>query len=334
MKLRISLVVILVVGIVLCGITPATDSYAAGFDTKILRAAGIGLVVKAAAPALNKFINTVTLQKNAVGMSTKVVPILSVGEKGYVGAAQVAGPAAYVKTVQAVWLYEDNFSNNEFRLKVLVPTSSLNPLQMKKVQKVGLSAVIDVSLDGQWKGQTYSRSIKVNDVLKAGVVAIAVTAAAVPLNKAINVVAKGISANTKVVPIATVGDKTYIGGAQVSGSAAAVKSVKAVLQYEDIFDGGKFRIKAFVPVNSINPIGIKRVAGVGITALIDTSIASQEKVTERRADWLKTNGNYRPIDSVLKDKFKNDTGVRHDNGLHKGWYKNKAKGKAKGKAKN
>jgi hypothetical protein len=321
MKLRISLVAMLVTGISLAGVVPAPNACAAGFDTKILRGAAIGLVVKTAAPSLNKFINTVTLQKAPIGMSTKVVPILSVGEKGYVGAAQVAGPRAQVESVQAVWMYEDNFSNNEFRLKVLVPSASLNPLSMKRVQKVGLSAVIDVSLDGGYKGQTYSRSIKAGDVLKAGVVAVAVNAAADPLNKVINAVAGGWSTSTKVVPIATIGDKAYIGGVQVSGSSSAVKSVKSVYQYEDTFDGGKFRIKAFVPSNSSIPLKIKRLAGIGVTALIDTSIASQEKVRERQNYWRTDRRDYRSINDALKERFGQQGEVRHDNGLHKGWFK-------------
>jgi len=119
----------------------APRSEAADFDTKIFRAAAIGVAVNAAANPLNKFINTLTLNtKTPIGMSTKVVPILSVGEKGYVGAAQVAGPSSSVQSVKAVWLYEDNFSRNEFRLKVLVPSSSINPFQLKRVAKVGVSA--------------------------------------------------------------------------------------------------------------------------------------------------------------------------------------------------
>ena len=311
MKLRVNLVILLVCA-VSAALFPADRALAAGFDTKIFRAAAIGLVVKEASPGLNKFINTFTFQnKIPVGMSTKVVPILSVGEKGYVGAAQVAGPASAVKTVQAVWLYEDNFSRNEFRLKVLVPSASLNPFALKRVQKVGVSAIIDVALDGRWKGQTYSHAVYVGDILKAGVVAVAVNAAAEPLNEAINAITKGSSASTKVVPIATIGDKAYIGGAQVSG---AVKSVKAVYQYEEIFDGGKFRIKVFVPSNSTNPLKIKRVSGVGITALIDTSIADQERIQERERFWRTYPVRAGTMDLILADKF------RHDRGLHLGWY--------------
>ena len=321
MRRRITIVALLVFVVsIACGALAPDRAMAAGFDTKIFRAAAIGLAVKETSPALDKFINTFTFQnKVPIGMSTKVVPILSVGEKGYVGAAQVAGPESYVKSVKAVWLYEDNFSQNEFRLKVLVPSGSLNPLELKRVQKVGVSAIIDVALDGRWKGQTYSHSVRVGDIIKAGVIAVAINTAAEPLNKAVNSITKGSSSSTKVVPIATIGDKAYIGGAQVSGSASGVKSVKAVFQYEETFDGGKFRIKAFVPSNSTSPLKIKRVSGIGITALIDTSLADQERIRERERYWRTYRTAYHPIDIVLGDRFRGDI-VRHDQGLHKGWY--------------
>ncbi|MDI6829092.1 MAG: hypothetical protein QME62_11470, partial [Armatimonadota bacterium] len=176
-RLHILLTAILVLS---CGITLViSQAHAAEFTTKIFRAVAIGLAVDATAPELDKFIRTVTFNnKVPINMATKVVPILSVGEKGYVGAAQIVGPDSYVKDTKAVWLYEDNFSNNEFRLKVFVPSSSLNPLELKRTQKVGISAIIDVSLDGRWEGQTISRGIGPGDILKAGVVAIAINAAA------------------------------------------------------------------------------------------------------------------------------------------------------------
>lgn len=323
--MRKFLVFFIVASIVSCvACAPGKQCDAAGFSTEIFRAAAVGMAVNAAAEPLNDFINTFTARNNVpIGTSTKVVPILSVGEKGYVGAAQVAGPSAEVKATKAVWLYEDNFSKNEFRLKVYVPSASLNPLELKRTQKVGVSAIIDVSLDGRWKGQTFSRSVGVGEIIKAGVVAIAINTAADPLNRAINSITKSYDANTKVVPIVSIGDKAYIGGVQVSGPSGAVNKVKSCYQYEEIFDGGKFRIKIFVPSDSTSPLKIKRVGGVGITALIDTSIADQERIRERREYWMTYHPRYRSIKDVLDERFRGDIIVlepRHDQGLHKGWY--------------
>lgn len=306
--------------ILACAIAAADIPASAATDlTSILRGAAIGYAVRQTANPLNSFVNTITFQhKLPAGTATRVVPILSVGEKGYVGAAQVAGPSAEVKRVQAVWQYEQNFSSNEFRLKVLIPSASINPLQFSKVQKVGISAVIDISLDGRWKGQTYSRTVGTSDVIKSVAVAAAIKAAANPINSAINTVTQGLSANTKVVPVISIGDKAYVGGVQVSGPAASVRRVNMTYQYDGVFDGGRYRVRALVPSDSISPLRFKRVAGVGISALIDTSIASQERVRDRSSIWARTSGRYAPMSVALKNRFK-DSDNRKDNGRHLGW---------------
>ena len=312
-----------IIVLALLGALLGVPAYAEGFTTEIFTAAAVGAAVSAGGPEINKFVNTVTFNKGVPeNISTKVVPILSVGEKGYIGAAQVAGPETYVSKVKAVWAYDDNFSNNEFRLRILVPSGSINPLQLSKVQKVGITAVVDISLSGSFKNETLSRSITTTDVIKAGAVAIAISAAASPLNKAINTVTGGASANTKVVPIISVGEKAYIGGVQVSGAQADVTRVKAALQYEAAFSTGRYRVRAAIPISSINPLKTSRIQGVGITAIIDTSIADQERVRERQEYWRTTNTSYRGMDVVLANRFRDDIAAqqRHDQGLHKGWY--------------
>jgi hypothetical protein len=80
---------------------------------------------------------------------------------------------------------------------------------------------------------------------------------------------------TKVVPVLSlgVGQASYIGAAQVSGSKGALEKVRAVGQLEADFNS-VFRVKALVPIDSENPIadGIRRVPGVGVTAVIDIRI--------------------------------------------------------------
>lgn len=83
---------------------------------------------------------------------------------------------------------------------------------------------------------------------------------------------------TKVVPILSIGigfsqpGSAFIGAAQVSGPEEALLAVKAVAQIEGTFTDA--RIKALVPVDSLNPIpgNFHRVYGVGVTALIDIRI--------------------------------------------------------------
>ena len=83
--------------------------------------------------------------KAEVGYATKVVPILSFGSGGYIGAAQIMGPQDAVDETQAVIQIEGDFNGN-FRVKALVPIDSKNPVNFTRVNGVGLSAVIDVKI--------------------------------------------------------------------------------------------------------------------------------------------------------------------------------------------
>jgi hypothetical protein len=100
-----------------------------------------------------------------------------------------------------------------------------------------------------------------------------------PLNNFVNTLLdnKGVKVpeQTKVVLVLSlgVGQASYIGAAQVSGPKGALARVQAVGQLEAVFNT-VFRIKALVPIDSVNPItdGLRRVPGVGVTAIIDIKI--------------------------------------------------------------
>ena len=85
--------------------------------------------------------------KNGVGTdyATKVVPIITIGTGGYVGAAQVTGETALVDRTEAVLQLEGDFSG-QFRIKALIPIDSKNPVNFSRVQGVGVSAMIDVRI--------------------------------------------------------------------------------------------------------------------------------------------------------------------------------------------
>lgn len=113
----------------------------------ILKGAGVAILVDRFSGQLNSFVNTITLNRNlGVGQATKVVPILSLGSGGYVGAAQVTGPANAVDRVQAVAQIEGNFSGRTFRAKALVPVNARSVTNIQRVTGVGVSAVIDVDI--------------------------------------------------------------------------------------------------------------------------------------------------------------------------------------------
>lgn len=108
---------------------------------------GGGLLVSGFAEQINDFINTVTLNKGVgVKDETKVVPIVSVGSGTSIGAAQVAGIKADVDRVQAVAEVAVSFLGR-IGVRILVPIDSKNPLErFRRVQKVGVSAIIDYKL--------------------------------------------------------------------------------------------------------------------------------------------------------------------------------------------
>lgn len=112
---------------------------------KLLKIFGAGIVVDKFGKQINKAINTLLLNNKAeIKDATKVVPILSIGTGGHIGAAQVSGPEDMVNQVEAVFQIEGKW--NAVRLKALVPSDSKNPLKLNRVEKVGVSAVIDLKL--------------------------------------------------------------------------------------------------------------------------------------------------------------------------------------------
>ncbi|MFA0757745.1 MAG: hypothetical protein KEFWMYNX_000123 [Candidatus Fervidibacter sp.] len=113
---------------------------------QILKGIGAIALTKALANELNKGINTVMGRNGIKAQSTKVVPIISVGEGLRVGAAQVMGSPSLVKKVEAVAQLEANLMGSA-RAKILVPVSDVNVTRgIKQVTGVGVSAIIDLKL--------------------------------------------------------------------------------------------------------------------------------------------------------------------------------------------
>lgn len=112
---------------------------------KLLKIFGAGIIVDKFGKQINSAINTLLLNSKAeIKDATKVVPILSIGSGGHIGAAQVSGPQDKVDEVKAVFQVEGKW--NTIRLKALVPSDSKNPLKLNRVEKVGISAIIDIKL--------------------------------------------------------------------------------------------------------------------------------------------------------------------------------------------
>lgn len=111
----------------------------------VVKVGGIGFLVSKYGESINSAINSVMMKEGAgTNYATKVVPIVSIGNNGYIGAAQVIGDAGQVDKVKAVGQLEVSWNDKLFRIKGLIPMDSTNPSSFSRVQGVGVSAVIDV----------------------------------------------------------------------------------------------------------------------------------------------------------------------------------------------
>ena len=112
----------------------------------VLKVGGIAFLVDQYKKPINNFINKALGERGAQAMgATKVVPILSIGSGGHIGAAQVVGVPSAVEKTQAVVQIE--IPAGSFRATGIIPVSrktvSGSPERMKGV---GVSAVIDFKI--------------------------------------------------------------------------------------------------------------------------------------------------------------------------------------------
>lgn len=114
--------------------------------TDILKIGGSLLVVNQFGDQINHAINSLLGTKKAeLRGATKVVPIVSVGQGAYIGAAQVVGVPGSVKRVQAVAAVEGVVAKLQGTL--LVPISTKVPgSKLARVEGVGVSTILDLKL--------------------------------------------------------------------------------------------------------------------------------------------------------------------------------------------
>jgi hypothetical protein len=138
------LIAIAVAVIMLATVSTAAVALDIGSLIKIF---GIGYVVKQFSGQIDSFINkTLGEREAAIRGATKVVPILSVGGGGFIGAAQIVGVPSKVDSVKAVAQVEAKFMDR-FRMRVLLPvTTETVSGSPKGVSGVGVSAVLDFGI--------------------------------------------------------------------------------------------------------------------------------------------------------------------------------------------
>ena len=118
---------------------------------EVLKGAAIGILVNQFGGQIDKFVNTLTGNKaDGLRETTRVVPILTIGEGAYVGAAQITGPKNKVDDVKALARVEGSTRiGNKLRATALIPISTARPGKIEslsRVKGVGVSAIIDYQL--------------------------------------------------------------------------------------------------------------------------------------------------------------------------------------------
>ena len=117
-------------------------------------------------------------------------------------------------------------------------------------------------------------------ILKGGAILLAIDKFGPDIDKFVNRIlgdgTREVGADTKVVPVLSLGKGTYVGAVQITGPTRQVQTVKAVAQVEgEARIGIKVRVKGLIPISDRNVKDLstlKRVPGIGITGIIDGKI--------------------------------------------------------------
>ncbi len=144
-QVKLTIVAMMLVVALVVSMGPVSQ---AGLLGDIVKVGGIGLVVDKFGPQINSFINKLTANKNlGTDEATAVVPIITLGSGGYIGAVQVIGTKENVAKCKAVVQIEGNavFGSN-IRAKALVPVGSKTTSNIKRIYGVGVSAIIDIRI--------------------------------------------------------------------------------------------------------------------------------------------------------------------------------------------
>jgi hypothetical protein len=254
---------------ILLATTLVASAPAAGV-TNVLKGYAASVLIRSQAGALDGIIDAVTLRHGSLaGDQTRVVPAFSVGRKAYVGAYQVAGPPEQVTKVRAVFEVTGQLEGGKGRFAHLIPSITANPLDIKRVRGVGVVAAVDASVWGA--AGTHPVGGNNKSRLLRGAAAVAAAKLVGPeINRFLSrVTGHPSSAPTRVVPILTVGEKGYVGLAQVLGPGA--ERCDAVLQLEEVA-GDRVRVRAMVPVDT--GLQLKRLNGVGVGTVVDMVLKS------------------------------------------------------------
>ena len=110
---------------------------------QLLKIVGIGAVVQKFGPQINSAMNKLSSHDDTATSATKVVPILSVGSRRAIGAAQVMGPKSKVDQVKAVAQLDQDLFGREVKIRAMIPIDSNGVSNIHRVENVGISGIVD-----------------------------------------------------------------------------------------------------------------------------------------------------------------------------------------------
>lgn len=113
---------------------------------EVLKILGVGAVVQKFGPQINTGINKLANHHDTANAFTKVVPIISVGSRRAIGAAQVMGSKVRVQKVTAVAQLDQDILGREVKIRALIPVSSNEMSNIRKVEGVGVSGIVDLKV--------------------------------------------------------------------------------------------------------------------------------------------------------------------------------------------
>jgi hypothetical protein len=117
----------------------------------MLREKGTSLVLDHFGVKIDEYVNENAPLKIEKGCATKIVPVVTIGSKGYIGAAQICGPKEQVDKCKAALTVEGQLASGAVRVQYLVPIDTNRPASLDnvhRVQGVGVSARLDLGFPG------------------------------------------------------------------------------------------------------------------------------------------------------------------------------------------
>lgn len=113
----------------------------------MLKEKGMSLVLDHFSEKIDDYVNENTPLKIESGYTTKIVPVVTIGSKGYIGAAQISGPKEQVDKCKAALSVEGQLASGAVRVQYLIPIDARRPASLDnvhRVQGVGVTARLDL----------------------------------------------------------------------------------------------------------------------------------------------------------------------------------------------